>query len=174
MKHYTLEQWTRYVREELTSEEQLEYEAHLGSCDQCLERYMQCLELAADSFPVLAEHTGAAMAEAVMQSIGAAATPSLYDVVSKPEPVRRQSKPTPSFLRHPVFHYAVAAAVTFLLMGTGVFQSLAERVGSAESNVEASPLVQEDNRSSVSQLIMEKTIVMLDSIQPKHERGGTR
>lgn len=174
MKHYSLEQWARYVREELAMEEQLEYEAHLGSCDQCLEQYMQCLELARDSFPVLAEQPKTAMADAVMQSIVASVTQSEAIDARKPEPVTQHHKKiTPSFLRHPVFHYAVAAAVTFLLMSTGVFHSLAERVGSAETNVVASPPVQED-RSSVSQRIMEKTIGMLDSIQPKHERGGNR
>lgn len=172
MKHYSLEQWACYVREELSMEEQLEYEAHLSSCDQCLELYMQCLELARDSFPVLAAEK--VMADAVMQSIVASTSISEVLDTRKPEPaIQRQKKTAPSFLRHPVFHYAVAAAVTFLLMGTGVFQSLAERVGSAETNVVASPPVQED-RSSVSQIIMEKTIGMLDSIQPKHERGGNR
>jgi len=172
MKHYTAEQWTRYVKEELTYEEQLEYEAHLGSCDQCLEQYMKCLESAADTFPMLADNQSAAMAEAVMQIIVAA--PTVHEVQKKSSD--RRKRPASSFLSHPVFHYTVAAAVTFLLMGTGLYQSFADRLGSAETSIEAAPYVQEDraDRVPVSQLIMEKTIVMLDAIQPKYERGGTR
>lgn len=160
MKHYTVEEWSRYARQELTSEEQLEYETHLSSCDECLDKYMQGLELTTETFPRLAETAEAAIIESVMQRI---------EFESK-----RKDRKASSILRHPLLHYAVAAVITLLLMGTSTFQTLMDRIGSAETNIEAGPWVQEEIRSSVSQKIMEKTIVMLDSIQPKHERGGTR
>ncbi|WP_079914193.1 anti-sigma factor [Paenibacillus sp. 32352] len=175
MKHHTTEEWSRYARQELSIEEQLEYETHLSTCDECLEKYMQGLELTTDTFPRLAEEAETAIVESVMQRIESQ-TPSLSGVpeIAPKSVQRRQASQTPSFLRHPVFHYAVAAVITLLLMGTSTFQTLMDKVGSAETNIEAGPWVQEESRSSVSQKIMEKTIGVLDSIQPKHERGGTR
>lgn len=175
MKHYTVEQWSRYARQELTDDEQHEYETHLSSCDECLEHYMQGLELAANTFPTLTETAEAAIVETVMQRIAAESAPSsqVIEAISKPLP-KPQDRKASSFLRHPAFHYAVAAVITMLLMGTSTFQTLMDRIGSAESSVEAGPWMQEEEHFSVSQKIMEKTIGMLDSIQPKHERGGTR
>ncbi|QYR19273.1 zf-HC2 domain-containing protein [Paenibacillus sp. sptzw28] len=171
MSHYSLEQWTRYVRQELSNEERQAYETHLGTCDHCLARYMQSLELnAEDSFPTLTKEAQADMAEVVMQHIGSA---EIAPLSLSPDSSGKKSTGK-SYTRNPLFHYAVAAAITFLLMGTGAFQTLAERVGKAETNIEASEAEQGEIRSSVSQIIMEKTIVMLDSIQPKHEKGGTR
>ncbi|WP_282938724.1 hypothetical protein [Paenibacillus sp. RC67] len=175
MKHYTVEEWSKYARQELTSEEQLEYEIHLSSCDECLDKYMQGLELTTDTFPRLAEAAEDAIVESVMQRIEYESTRSFQAVEIPSQPLsKRQDRTASSFLRHPVFHYAVAAVITLLLMGTSTFHSLMDRIGSAETNIEAGPWVQEEIRSSVSQKIMEKTIVMLDSLQPKHERGGTR
>ncbi|WP_028550935.1 anti-sigma factor family protein [Paenibacillus sp. UNC451MF] len=175
MKHYTVEEWSRYARQELTAEEQHEYEIHLSSCNECLENYMQGLELTADTFPRLAEAAETAIVESVMKRIESESTLSVQVVEATSEPIQQyQDRKASSFLRHPAFHYAVAAVITLLLMGTSTFQSMMDRIGSAETNIEAGPWVQEENRSSVSQKIMEKTIVMLDSIQPKHERGGTR
>ncbi|NOU95000.1 hypothetical protein GC093_17485 [Paenibacillus sp. LMG 31456] len=179
MKHYTLEQWDLYAGERLSEEESLAYETHLSSCDSCLELYMQSLECAADSYPML--QADAEFAEAVMGRISreeSMASPASIPLeLIKSSTVRR----TPAFTRHPLFHYTVAAAITIILMGSGAFQSLTERIGHLETAAEAmdqsqaqgeTPKVNE--RTSVSYKIMEKTIVMLDSIQPKQAKGGAR
>jgi hypothetical protein len=79
----------------------------------------------------------------------------------------------------------VAAVITIILMSSGAFQSLTERVGSLGTQTEATggrgqqeqdptQPKQATESTSVSYKLMEKTIVMLDSLQPKHERGGAR
>ncbi|MDF2961293.1 MAG: hypothetical protein K0S39_3028 [Paenibacillus sp.] len=181
MKHYSLEQWDLYAGEKLSDEERLAYEAHLCACDSCLELYMQSLERCAGMYPKIEDEAG--LAESVMERIsteGSNASP-----VSKPF-IRVNSNPTkktPVFTRHPLFHYAVAAAITIILMSSGAFQSLTERIGHLETAETTETAEQEQGgeqkdlkteHASVSYKIMEKTIVMLDSIQPKHERGGAR
>ncbi|MCS7460026.1 hypothetical protein N0M98_07700 [Paenibacillus doosanensis] len=169
MNHYTIQQWSRYVRQQLSADEQLQYEAHLGSCDQCLERYMQCLDASGEELPELPNSASVTISESVMRQIGKEEA-----LLTEPVEVRQRRPKTPAFFRHPLFHYMVAAVITILLMGTGAFQSLADRIGKAETNVEAAGMLQESSRPSVSHQIMDKTIGMLDAIQPKQDKGGTR
>jgi len=184
MKHYTLAQWELYSGGLLSNEERSAYETHLSTCDPCLELYMQSLERAADSYPALNNET--ALAEAVMERIhqtepAVTSPPFIPSQSARPGKVRK----TPAFTRHPLFHYTVAAAITVILMSSGAFQSLTERMGhfgmiaeageqelNPDQDYEQSGWV--NGSSSISYKIMEKTIVMLDSIQPKHEKGGTR
>jgi anti-sigma factor RsiW len=175
MKHYTLEQWKHYVEQDLTDGDRDVYEAHLSTCELCLELYMQALERAADSYPVLIDQ--AALADKVMETIAARTNAeSTVSQFLQPESEHKQ-KPseTASWLRHPIFHYTVAAAVTLVLMSSGVFQSIADPVGQAKPpSTETAQVETLIEQPSVSKMIMEKTIVMLNSIQSKQERGGIR
>lgn len=179
MKHYTLEQWTRYVMQEPTmlQEEQLAYEEHLNGCDVCLELYMQSLDLASSSYPVW---TGQQAAFERMMNELQPIVPQ--EAALSPEPLRKQEpmeKKFRAWLRHPIFHYAVAASITMLLMGSGAFQTIMDRIEHENAQGEALHARLPDQGEieqhiPVSQMIMNKTIVMLDSIQGKQERGGTR
>ncbi|MFD0680673.1 MULTISPECIES: hypothetical protein [unclassified Paenibacillus] len=183
MKHYTLEQWDLYAGELLSDEDRLAYETHLSSCDSCLDLYMQSLERSAGSYPVL--QSADELAEAVMGRIileESTASPDPASVPSKWSE-SRTARRSPSFTRHPLFHYAIAAAITFILMSSGAFQSLTERIGhldaaaeavEQEPDLEPEQTVKVNGHASVSYRIMEKTIVMLDSIQPKQAKGGAR
>jgi hypothetical protein len=179
MKHYTLEQWDRYTGDALSSEERLDYEMHLSSCELCLDLYMQSLERASGSYPDLADRAG--LADAVMEQIvqdqPIQPAPTLPPASMRPVTARTR----PAFTRHPLFHYTVAAAITVILMGSGAFQSLTEKLGRMEPAVQAveqEPASEQtgagNGRTPVSYKIMEKTIGMLDSIQNKHEKGGAR
>jgi hypothetical protein len=175
MKHYTLEQWKKYVGQDLTDEDSADYETHLSSCEPCLELYMQSLEVAAESYPVLVN--GASLANKVMLTIAAqkSENPRNHRILQFGTVHRQKPLKLASWVRHPLFHYTVAAAVTLALMSSGIFQSIADRVGQVDrlraETAQEKPLIEQP---SVSKKLMEKTIVMLDSIQPKHEKGGTR
>jgi anti-sigma factor RsiW len=165
MKHFTQEQWDRYAKDELTHEELLTYETHLSSCDLCLELYMDSVERAAVLYPQLDDKSG--FADTVMERVHS--LPALVEQA-------RTNRKLLRFSRHPVFHYTVAAAITLLLMSSGAFSSLTDRLGVLNIHTEAieSRQAQDEEHSSVSYKIMEKTIVMLDAIQPKREKGGAR
>lgn len=55
MKHYSYEQWTKYVKNELDGEDKILYEDHLYTCDQCLEVYLTAIE--AEELPDIIDGT---------------------------------------------------------------------------------------------------------------------
>lgn len=177
MKHYNLEQWIRYARQAppLTEEEIFEYEEHLHMCDECLELYMQGLELAAEAYPDLSDPE--ALVENVMQSLPPV-EPLGTIIHSSTLPVKKSGQQKNAWLRHPIFHYTVAAAITLVLMSSGAFTTIMDRL--QQGQLSGAAIQTEMNEQGetgytpVSQLILNKTIGMLDSIQAKNERGGTR
>jgi anti-sigma factor RsiW len=175
MKHGTSEQWLAYVGHELPDEESDELEKHLESCEACMELYIQSVELAVDSYPML--QSEAALADSVMDAIhaGGHSRPTVSLSVVEGASSTRKWLSLGAWTRHPIFHYTVAAAITMILMSSGLFQSLAEGRGQVDPLSPEFKQVEPPNEHlSVSQQLLDKTIVMLDSIQPKHERGGIR
>ncbi|WP_264740935.1 hypothetical protein [Cytobacillus firmus] len=51
MEHFSLEEWRKYVKNELSEPERELYEDHLYICDQCLEVYLEAMDEEEDSFP---------------------------------------------------------------------------------------------------------------------------
>ncbi|NHN33789.1 hypothetical protein [Paenibacillus agricola] len=176
MSHGTLEQWLAYVEHRLSEGESDTWELHLEACDACMELYIQSLELASAAYPLLLHE--AALADNVMKAIQSSydrPADSLSRDKAASSISKRWSLGTWTWTRHPLFHYTVAASITMLLMGSGLFQSIAvggspeEPLTSGTMQAEPAPMP-----ISVSQQLLDKTIVMLDAIQPKHERGGSR
>lgn len=168
MNHRREETWLQYVKDELTSAERAACEAHLDSCDACFDLYMQCLEQAGDLLPEIEDRE--AFSGAVMIRWEQEMPPTRL-VKRVPEQSKRKLRIP--WIQHPVFHYTVAAAITLILMSTGVFQSLVQQM--ERFDTAAGKKVEEEAvlHVSVSEKLMNKTIGMLDSIQPKYERGGT-
>ncbi|SFL87505.1 hypothetical protein SAMN03159341_11143 [Paenibacillus sp. 1_12] len=176
MKHYTAEQWMFYVEQGLIDGENQQTEQHLVACDSCMELYMQSLERAADSYPSLPEE--AALADRVMLVIETTDSRSnAASRITSTEGAGSNLKQMNSWtwMRSPLFHYAVAAVITLVLMSSGVFQSMTDHPAGIDmsSNGEAQAEVAEEP-VSVSKKLMDKTIIVLDSIQPKQEKGGNR
>ncbi|MFK4998457.1 anti-sigma factor family protein [Bacillus sp. N9] len=106
MKHKTFEKWLQYVQDDLDEQTRVEYENHLYSCDDCLELYLQAVEAN----------------EAQMPSLPAAM--DFTDTIMKEIEFSNKRK-NPEIRRKQTFiHYALAAAMTLLLMSTGVFSHL--------------------------------------------------
>ena len=57
MTHYSYEEWMRYVKNELSEENQGVYENHLYSCDQCLDLYLQAVSEEESRLPLLANES---------------------------------------------------------------------------------------------------------------------
>ncbi|MEK3912010.1 hypothetical protein [Paenibacillus sp. FSL H7-0331] len=179
MKHYTGEQWMTYVEQGLNDDDNQQMELHLITCDSCMELYMQSLEGVVGSYPTLSDE--AALADRVMLAIEAAGPISPSSTASRLAPLEEagfgsQKLRNPiTWMRAPLFHYAVAAVITLVLMSSGIFQSIVDHPvgidrasnGDAQSEATQEPV-------SVSKKLMDKTIVVLDSIQPKQEKGGNR
>jgi hypothetical protein len=114
MKHKTFEEWLTYVRDEVDEKTRVEFENHLYECDQCMEVYLEAIERQETSFPTVTDAD--------------AFTDGIMAMIEQEKPVSNIEKPRPyaktKFYQKSVFHYLVAAAMTLLLMTTGVFQEL--------------------------------------------------
>lgn len=109
MKHISNEEWTRYVKAQLPEELRDSYEAHLYECEDCMNTYLQAMELSESSLPDLED--GSQLTNVIMQQIGGTN-------------LKRCATNQRSFKQHPLFHYIIAAAMTIVFMFSGVFQSI--------------------------------------------------
>lgn len=107
LKHIQFEEWVHYLNGDLDESVRLAYEEHLYECDHCLEQYMKAMEVSTIEIPDISHLTDSIMKE----------------VNSFKE---KDKKPLSNTSTHKqiVTHYILAAAMTILLMATGVFSQL--------------------------------------------------
>lgn len=145
MNHRSYEEWVRYVNNQLDEKTREQYDAHLFGCDQCLSVYLEVIEAMEQQLPAMnnkEEFTDSLMIKIKQQNLGRA------NSVSK-------------FYQKPIFHYVLAAAMTFLLMSTGVFSHLMNIVNDFESN--------QKQETSVVEGFVNHTVSFLDKIQEQKE-----
>jgi anti-sigma factor RsiW len=147
MKHISYEEWLDYVEDHISDPVRDQYEAHLYTCDHCMEIYLSAVEASESSFPDISDESG--FTEAVMAEV---------QCKKKPDARKKQK-----FYQQAAFHYIVAAAMTILLMYTGVFQQL---VGFAEE-------FERSARPSITEEMMKKTSDFIDNVEneTKEERN---
>ncbi|WP_462412788.1 anti-sigma factor [Neobacillus sp. Marseille-QA0830] len=161
MRHYSTDEWTQFVKNEITESARIELEDHLYSCDQCLELYLQAIAIHESSLPLLTDETG--FADEIMASLPKMAAPVAMqndEIEMVPEKQEAVKKPK-RFYQRAAFHYLLAAAATLLLTFSGAFQTLAKYADSFETQH-----VQE-KKPSVTEGVMNKTFAWMDSLEKK-------
>ncbi|MBC8079923.1 MAG: hypothetical protein H7X86_06235 [Gorillibacterium sp.] len=151
-QHESNELWLAYIQDQLPEVVRNRMEKHLESCDDCLQAYMANLNFLPLAEPG-EELFGAAFTDQVMASL-----PTLQTVGKKLPSKER-------WFHRTIVHYAAAAAVTIIMMSSGVFSEVPKQLERLEAS---QPWKQGD---SLSDQLMKKTSTFLDSIQPK-ETGG--
>lgn len=139
MKHISYEEWLDYVENNISEPVRNQYEEHLYTCDRCMGIYLTALEAHETSLPDLTDEAG--FTDAVMAELKS----------GKKLEIRKKQK----FYQHAAFHYFVAAAMTILLMYTGVFQQL---IGFAEE-------FEQSSRPSLTEEVMKRTSTFIDSVE---------
>ncbi|TCJ03225.1 hypothetical protein [Cytobacillus praedii] len=150
MMHYSEQEWMKYVKNELDKDVREEYENHLYSCDQCLESYLMAVEAEEAELPMIsneADFTTLVMAQ-------------IADVKRETAQKSLIGKKKKSIYQSSFFHYSIAAAVTILLMTTGVFQSITQYAENVQN-----PNLQEE--PSMTQGLVDKTFAWMDSLEGK-------
>ena len=160
MMHYSKEEWTKYVKNEMNEDVREEYENHLYTCDQCLDIYLQVVEEAEYELPEIENDTE--FTDLIMAQIAESRPPSTTDWMNRKER-KKGSRP---FYQTAIFHYSVAAAMTILLMTTGVFHSITKYTLSIQT-----PSFQE-KRTSVTEGIVDKTFAWMDSLDNKSKEAN--
>ncbi|MGE8205314.1 zf-HC2 domain-containing protein [Heyndrickxia sp. NPDC080065] len=151
MKHMSDEEWTLYVNDQLDDKTREQYEAHLFSCDQCLSVYLEVVEAQEQQLPAMTNEE--VFTDTIMMKIKQQNIPEKNPSVSK-------------FYQKPIFHYVLAAAMTFILMSTGVFSHLMNVVSEFESN--------KKQDSSVVEGLMDHTVSFIDKVQKESEKEAKK
>lgn len=147
MKHHPNKaEWHAYIDRRLSPPVNDQYETHLYSCDHCLSVYTTCIAEQSRNMPL--PHDGDGFTENVMKSIRK----------------RKSSVTSQPFYQRTLFHYATAAAITLLLMTSGMFQGIL----SVASNVESITVTEQ--RSSLSDHLMNRAGSVLDTLNPTTRR----
>ena len=153
MTHYSYDEWMRYVKNELSEENQGMYENHLYSCDQCLDLYLKAVSEEEGLLPNLTN--GNTFTDLVMKQVSETKLTIGQNMNEKRNGRKR-------FYQSPLFQYTIAAAMTILLMATGVFQSLTKYAENVQS-----PEFQK-SETSVTTGLVDRTFAWMDSIVQKN------
>jgi predicted anti-sigma-YlaC factor YlaD len=123
MKHFSKEEWLAYGKGQ-TNEKQALMENHLLDCDACLQLFLEGIDANAVE-----------EARTLIPPDFTARTCDLIRTSSRKEEVQPNRFPRRGFLAY----YAVAAAITIMLTGGGVFQSWSDHT---RMNLQLDPAVQ--------------------------------
>lgn len=126
MNHMTYDNWLQYVNDELDEETRNHYENHLYSCDDCLELYLQAVEANEFQLPELTT----TFTDSIMQQVQG---------MRKDEGAASKAVKQNKFRKQTITHYILAAAMTMILMSTGVFSQLMNVAGTIENNETKQP-----------------------------------
>jgi large-conductance mechanosensitive channel len=120
---------------------------------------MDCLEAGGTSLPLLTDERQ--FADAVMDELSRREWPAIQPQTARRKIKRSQVKP---WYQQAVFHYGVAAAITFILMSAGVFQ----QVFAVSAHLTAS--TQREQQSSFSDRLLQKAVTVIDTIRLSEQR----
>jgi hypothetical protein len=149
-KHYSYEVWCQYVKNEMDGNAREDVETHLYSCDQCLDIYLQVLDTEDSGLPIIPNESQ--FTDTIMVNIA--------DLKKSNASLEEGKK---SFYQSSAFHYILAAAMTIIMMSTGVFQSITKVADTVQSpqTLQKSP--------SFSEGLIHKTFDWMDSFELKNK-----
>lgn len=167
--HFTFKEWKSYLLDDMPSHKREKIEAHLYSCDHCLELYMLALEDESVSdavYPTNMEYRVERHEEWKDTLINTLPkiNESNYDTLSVQRTNQRKR------LKQSLFQYTIAASITFFLMFSGTFHSIVSAVPEFQSS---NVYEQEAQPQSLSDRMLIKTESMLNSIVPFNKGGRT-
>ncbi|PWA10353.1 hypothetical protein DCC39_11610 [Pueribacillus theae] len=149
MSHFQYEDWMNYVEEKIDEKARATYENHLYDCSQCLELYIKAVEAHEQSFPNIIDEN---FTNSVIEKI------PLKDHNAKPRVNNRKS-----LFQSSVFHYFIAAAITLMLMSSGLFAQLTQIASNFEEKVE------KEHHQPLTEELMKKTLTWIPDIEKTKE-----
>lgn len=146
MSHIKHEQWVAYVVDDVDEAMRRAYEQHLSVCDECLDLYMQAIESNADMLPKLADDI----------------TDKVMENVKKRTKSKQNEQKTQPIYQKSFFHYVIAAAMTLILMSSGIFGQLTQ----VASNIEQKA---ENPNPSLTEELLDKTLSFIQVMERNKE-----
>lgn len=141
MKHISNDKWLAYINDELEDHTRIAYEDHLYQCDECLSNYMKAME-------------NINFIETIETS------DSIVKHVNDQLKIDTEKKDDQTnFHKKTFLHYVVAAAMTFILMTTGVFSQLTNFTVHIKGN--------DQEKVSIVSEILDKPISIVNQVKIK-------
>ena len=163
MMHIPYERWRLYVEDQLDEDKREKFEDHMYECAQCMALYMKAVEEQEESFPVMFDDVK--ITDRIMDEISKLSNSqrSAFLSVDGVSGHRKGNSPT-SIYQKPIFHYVVAAAMTIILMSTGVFHSISSYVAGYEQTSQPA-------KPSFTKGLMDKTVSLVDKVEKETKEG---
>lgn len=160
MSHFSKEEWTLYINDQLDQAMRESCEDHLYVCEECLGLYLECLERSATALPAI-EYEERFIEQTL---IAAREAKNLTSIEHTTKNIRKKSQEVHQARRdRSIFHYTVAAVVTIMLMSTGIFQEIVQaKLATTAEQVERQPF---------SEKLMQQAVRVLDAITPSAKGG---
>lgn len=147
MSHFGYEQWVKYVADEVDESTRQAYEQHLYACNDCLELYMQAVESHAQELPKLMDGF----------------TDNVLKKVKEHKKSRQEEQKSQSIFKKSFFHYVIAAAMTLILMSSGLFGQLTQVASSFEEKAG------NEQNQSLTEGLIDKTLSIIQVIERNKE-----
>ncbi|WP_152396894.1 hypothetical protein [Paenibacillus guangzhouensis] len=145
MKKYSLEDWVAYMRGTLDEQVQLDMEELLLHSEEAMAEYMLALDAVEGELPEPEDHD--VFADRMMQQ--------LYGKSARSSGRASEKLRHRHWYEHPMFHYTIAASITFVLLISGVF-----------NNMSGGPHALLDQPSgSMTESIIQKAFSWLDALK---------
>jgi hypothetical protein len=144
VKHYDEQAWSLYINERLLPNEISEMELHLYRCNDCLTRYMICMEQMTLTLPTLETDERTFVDAVLTRTFG----------------TKR------SWYHSTILHYGIAAAATLILVATGFFHGLSQELG-PQGALQPAPPSEMKIDQPISDQLLNKTLTWLDTLQNK-------
>lgn len=152
MTHYTMQQWQAYIQ--CGEFDRTSMDTHLLECDNCTEIYIEALEELHEYLPQLMDRT--AFTEGVLAQIGS--LPNNYSRTHQPISNKK-------WYTNTLFHYTIAASITLVLVGSGIFDQMLDRVSQISQDTEQA------QKTIVSDQLTNKAGKWLDAIPTMKKEG---
>jgi predicted anti-sigma-YlaC factor YlaD len=152
MTHYSMQLWQAYIHGDEFERDSMDN--HLQECDACLGMYVLCLDELQTSLPQLTSPID--FVDGVQEQV------QLLPVVN---PKQSRTITPKRWYTHTWFHYTIAASLTFVLVSSGMFNHILDRVSQLSEDTEQAEHI------SVSNQLSNKAGKWLDAIPTKKKEG---
>ncbi|MEX2104398.1 MAG: hypothetical protein WD907_03590 [Bacilli bacterium] len=149
MIHVTNEQCHYFINDKHSALLRQQFEDHIYSCDDCLTLYMRAIENEEAQLPVIENE--ALFIEETMKFI-------IQEKKEVPITIGKKKM----WYENTIAYYSIAAGITLMLMTTGIFDQLINQISNMTTT---------KNQSSISESLLNKTVSVIDALDPNKEGG---
>jgi len=152
MTHYTIQEWKAYIQgDEL---DRALMDTHLLECEHCSEIYLVAVEELHEDLPQLMNLE--AFSNAIIEEI---------KLLPKNNTNEYRHTNNKKWYMNMFFHYTVAASLTLILVSSGIFDQMFDRVSQISHSTEQA------KKTTVSEQLTNKAGKWLDAIPTKMKEG---